>query len=145
MIRIVLLTGICVVAAVSPSLAGDGYYYAVDDSFFVDISNDFIAVQLDTFMIGGDIGTLFSGKPCVSSEPTPEYLGREFYVVPLEPECSYGLAAGNLMVDPEVTRIAPVYLTPEGAMFKIADLISVQFEHQLGWDSVLSLLTGFHL
>ena len=128
-----------------PSAAADTFYYIANDSIAVQISNEFIAIQFDSNTIIPSIGSFIAGKACLSDTPEAEYLARGFYIIALSPNCSYSQAAGGLMSDPVVYRVAPVYLPPDSAALPITDLVSVAFDHSLDWDSVMSILTAHNL
>ncbi len=127
------------------AIAADGFYYIDNDSIEVNISNDFIAVQFDTIGLRPGMSTFIANHPCLSGTAEERYIDREFYVFALAPSCGYSLAAGDLMTDPTVDRIVPVYLTTDPAELYISDLVSVQFEKTLGWDSVHAILASHNL
>ncbi len=127
------------------AIAADDFYYVGQESISVEISDDFIAVQFDSSVVVPSIGTFISGKDCLSDAPEPEYLDRGFYVIALSPNCSYSQAAGGLMSDPVVYRVAPVYLPSDSIALPISDLVSVEFDHSLDRDSVVSILTAYNL
>jgi hypothetical protein len=135
----------CVLLFAEAGIAGDDFYYVGNDSISVEISNEFIAVQFDSNTVIPSMGSFIAGKACLSDTPGAECVARGFYIIALSPNCSYSQAAAGLMSDPVVYRVAPVYLPPDSAALPITDLVSVEFDHSLGWDSVLSILTAYNL
>jgi len=127
------------------SFAADSYYYAGEDSVTVTASDGFIAIQFDSMTIIPAMSAFVAAHPCLSGPAEDRLLERKFYIFALSPTCGYSLAAGDLMADPTVYRVAPVYLTEDSAEFCITDLVSVQFEPTLDWDSVHAILAAFNL
>lgn len=136
----------CVCALLAQvATAADDFYYAGEDSITVTTSDDFIAVQFDSMTIIPGTSTFIARHGCLSGPTEDRVLERGFYIFALSPSCDYSLAAGDLMADPTVYRVAPVYLTEDSAEFCITDLVSVQFERNLDWDSVHAILAAYNL
>ncbi|MFH2001214.1 MAG: S8 family serine peptidase, partial [Planctomycetota bacterium] len=144
MSKYVMCFCLCTVLA-QVATAADNYYFVGEDSITVTASDDFIAVQFDSMTIIPGTSTFIANHPCLSGPAEDRYLDRGFYIFALSPTCGYSLAAGDLMADPTVYRVAPVYLTEDSAEFCITDLVSVQFERTLAWDSVHAILAAYNL
>jgi subtilisin family serine protease len=76
----------------------------------------------------------------------PAYLQRGFWVYGLQPSYGYDASAAELLADPAIHRVVPIYITPaDSAEFKVSDLIDVQFDLDLSRDAALALLTSHGL
>jgi len=129
----------------SAASGGDLFYYVGQDSVPITISDSFIAVQFDSMTIIPGTSAFIASHPCLSGISEERGLDRGFFVFSLSQTCGYSLAAGDLMMDPTVSRVTPVYLTPDSAELYISDLVSVQFLPSLDWDSVHSILAAYDL
>lgn len=124
------------------------FYYDLNSVYEVTPSNEWIAVQFDSTYPQPQLETFAAGHACLDAGDSIAYLHRGFWLFGLATNCGYPTALTELGSDPLVYRVLPVYVTTaDGAVFKVSDLIDVQFEEQLSTDSCIALLSllGLHI
>lgn len=131
----------------SIAFADDSFYYFDGNEIPIIVSQERLIIQFDSTQGGQHGGAQFlTAHPCLTSEPNPTYLGRDYWIYTLQNECSYAAAASDLMNDPEVHRVSPVYLTGvDSSEFYVTDLVAVRFEDNLSIDSAMSLVSSVGL
>ena len=122
------------------------FYFDLQTKYYVSRSNSRITIQPDTSHGAIPPDSLFRNHPCLLRDSGVTYLDRGFYVYHLATGWTFETAEADLFADPEVNRVVPIYVwDTEGAVFKVTDLIDVQFEGKVKRDSALVILSMFNL
>lgn len=140
-----ILVVMLAVASAVPS-EGQDFYYGIDSTYSVLVSDSLITVQIDTNNVVFNVGAFVGGHQCLNASVAPETIGRNCYTFTLEGGCSYATAAPDLASDPLVLRVLPTYDMADGnGHFSVTDLVSVQFDESLPMSACDDLVASFGL
>ncbi|MBD3298281.1 MAG: S8 family serine peptidase, partial [candidate division Zixibacteria bacterium] len=134
------------ITVVSTETYSQDFYYCGDSTYEVTVSDTRITVQLDTSVAGFDAGQFLNDQSCLNAAIEPQELGRHCMTFALNAGCSYAAAVPDLLPDPFVARVFPVYdLVDEEADFSVTDLVSIQFDESLSQSACEDVLQSIGL
>jgi hypothetical protein len=141
-VRILLFCIVILWLAWTPILASDKFYYYNNAEVPLVISNEKISIQFDSTQGQAQGGATFlAAHPSLTGDPEPDYVGRDYWIYHLKPECTYAAAASDLLSDPAVNRVVPVYLAAADSSWIIVnDIVIVRFQDHLTFDSCLAVI-----
>ncbi|MEW5873853.1 MAG: S8 family serine peptidase [Candidatus Zixiibacteriota bacterium] len=135
------------ILAVARITHSQDFYFYLDSVYYVNPSDETIAVQFDTTSPELHLLSEFMARNvCLDSSVEVEVIGRGFYRFGIQSGCTYVTTAAALAADPDVHRVTPTYVSPEdGSDFNVTDLVSVQFDENLSVDSCLAIISAYGL
>ena len=146
--RKLLVLGLGFSSALMPNETNAQFFtFDVTDSMHsLVISDRSLVIQFDTTLAGVQSDQFVASHPCLDDTLAPEELMRGFWVYGLEQACGLIETQTDLLADPLVARVFPVYQSSEGgSTLPVMDLLYVSFEQSVSFDSSLGILQEFGL